>query len=312
MTTDRAEVDLRLQTLKYGIFTVLFTPHSFQLEFAEGDASVKLYEPFEIAWPDGSSELFDPSEGGTNPTSLRLIASLLRARIVESVAGVERAVLKIVFDNGIRFDFSPGDEPYWDCEAWDIKTPEGDTYRTEVDGTLLAWTSTGVMLYPPPGESDTQTPPGQVDAADVREIDLDMNAHLFGVTVYGASVQLETRAGSIYLAGPFTVTDVDGESFVFDPEKLEDDDVAGAILALLIDHVIESAVLKPETSEFTVTLKGGGRLDWKAPTTAQAQFSAKHHNGREFWSKGDGTVYWYGGPEGTHPKFVVGGPRKGE
>jgi hypothetical protein len=315
MTTQIRTKNLQLDT-DTGLVTMLdFGTHMFGLHTLEG--RLTLHAPFFINWPDGSRDLFEPSRPANNPVAHRLLDSLLGAHIIRAVAGVERADLQVAFDNETVFEFRlTGNGP----NSWYAENPNGVQFVAEATGELRWWGGAD-LDDEADGEGDNadepafavEAPePAPSGASDARVIDLEIGEHIYGITVYGTSVQLETRGGSIYLAGPFTVTDADGEDFTFDPQNLADDSVAGALLAVLIDHRVDSYILNPDTSELSVTLTGGGGLTWKASSPAQAQFSAKLRNGREFWSKGDGTIYWYGGPEGTQPKFLVGGPSKSD
>ena len=303
MSDNTDERDLRLNSEDDTVFVVEFSTQWFLFQL--GNARVTLRTAFEIVWPGGATEEFDPAMSATNPTSARLLAALMGAKVTRSVAGIEHAYLRIDFDNDLHINYDPTGS---DWEDWEVTDPAGILYIALPDDSM-----TWFEKEAPKADEPELPPVAWYEGDEPRVIDLEIPDHIYGITIYGSSVQLETHGGSIYLAGPFTVTDADGEVFDFDPENLRDDTIAGPLLNVLIDHRVESYILKPDTSEFAVTLKGGGgRLDWKASTPAQAQFSAKLRNGRQFWSKGDGTIYWYGGPEGSHPKFLVGGPKKSD
>ncbi|GAA4162779.1 hypothetical protein GCM10022286_22220 [Gryllotalpicola daejeonensis] len=324
MTND-TERDLRLDRASSPVSGVLFSEWSVEVEL--GDSSLILRAPFGVTWADGSVAPFDPRSVASNPDAARLLSELLGAKVTRSVAGVERSYLQVEFDNGARIHFEPADSGWEEWEVRDfedvlyIGLPHGETAwftpapkqaagaTSKQPSTAAGATTTPETPAPAPAPSPAADEPAWYDGDEPRVIDLEISDHIYGVTIFGASVQLETRGGSIYLAGPFQVTDSSGEVFEFDPTRLRDDTVAGAILSVLIDRKMGQITLKPDTSELTVTLASGAGLSWKASSAAQAQFSAKLRNGRQFWSKGDGTIYWFGGPEGTQPKFLVGGPK---
>jgi hypothetical protein len=299
------------------VFTIAFQPGSVRLWFGDAGTYLEVSGVWRLTWPDGSVSDYDTGPGGRHPDTPRLMDALAEAHIVSAHADIDTAVLDVEFDSGLRLHYEPTGSPY---EEWQAQNRDGRTY-VALPNNELTWFPG--RSEPAEGAEHAEAANATIDPGeeaavhryrgdDPRVIDLEIAEHIYGITVYSTSVQLETRDGSVYIAGPFTVFDTDGESFPFDPAHLRDDPLAGALLSILIDHRMGSMTLVPETSELTVTLAAGGGLRWKASTPGHGQFSAKLRTGRQFWSRGDGTVYWYGGHEGTHPKFLVGGPKESD
>jgi hypothetical protein len=203
----------------------------------------------------------------------------------------------------LRLDFEPQRDDY---EYWDSYSIKG--------------VRTYAVIGKPPQQGEGPRPDrigledleeqGTFDAPREGErlIDLELSDVVYGVTLHAESMQLETRIGDLFFAGPVRITDPNGVEGVFDPKFAATDATTGAVLKLLIDSTIELAALAPDSSRLDVRFTDGLRLIWNAPSAQQGLFRARNKSRREFWSKGDGTIYWYGGPEGTQPKFLVGGP----
>ncbi|MCL2515254.1 MAG: hypothetical protein FWD85_05555 [Microbacteriaceae bacterium] len=144
---------------------------------------------------------------------------------------------------------------------------------------------------------------------DKRLLDLAVSGSVYGVAAHVDSITLQTRSGDIYFAGPFTVTDPAGAELEVDPADRRSGTLWMAF-DRLIANTIETAALCPETSELVMAFTDGSRLDWKKSSDAQGQFRARTSAGRQFWSVGDGTVFWFGGEPGARPHFFIGGPKK--
>ncbi|GAA4169904.1 hypothetical protein [Gryllotalpicola koreensis] len=279
-------------------------PDGIRIMFVQGGAYLASGGTWHITWPDGSHYEFASDSGmGKDPETGRLMGTLL-ADAVTLARADEHSKLAVDFESGLRLEFEPqrGDYEYW------------DVYSTK------GMRSYAVMGKPPKqGEGPR---PDRIGLEDLeaegtfdpprdgeRLIDLELADVVFGVTMHAESMQLETRSGDLFFAGPVQLTDPNGLTGVFDPTFAASDTTTGTVLKLLIDSTIELAALAPDSSRLDVRFTDGLRLVWNAPSAQQGLFRARNRSGREFWSKGDGTIYWYGGPEGTHPKFLVGGPK---
>jgi hypothetical protein len=143
-----------------------------------------------------------------------------------------------------------------------------------------------------------------------RLLDLSISGRIYGIAVHVDSLTLQTHSGDIYFAGPFSIRQADGTRHDIDPA--DRDETLVAALDRLITNTIKIAALCPETSELAVSFDDGSQLDWKRPSDGQGMFRARSDDGRQFWSVGDGTVFWYGGTPGTHPHFFIGGPKQSD
>ena len=284
----------------------LFYPDGIRIMFVMGGSYLASGGTWRLTWPDGANYDFRSDCGmGGDPETGRLVANLIAAEVTEAAADDE-STLTVAFANGLRMVVTPKADDY---EKWDSYSPEGVyTYavvgkrpvqaaRPRPDRIGLEHEGDRVPVPPEPGE---------------RLIELDLADRVYGVTMHAESMQLDTRSGDLFFAGPVLIEQSGGASGVFDPKFAASDESTGAVLKLLIDNTIESALLAPDSSKLDVRFTDGLRLLWNAPTAQQGLFRARIADRREFWSKGDGTIYWYGGPEGTHPAFAVGGPRKSD
>ncbi|AYG03615.1 hypothetical protein [Gryllotalpicola protaetiae] len=280
-------------------------PDGIRIMFVQGGAYLASGGTWGVTWPDGTGHRFVADAGmGNDPETGRLMGTLL-ADVVESARSDEKSKLAVVFKSGLRLDFHPQPDDY---EYW-------DSYSTK-----------GVRSYAVIGKAPGQNEgprPDRIGLEDVeaegtfeppiegeRLIDLELSDVVYGVTVLAESMQLETRSGDLFFAGPIEVTDPNGLRGVFDPKFAATDSTAGAVLKLIIDGTIEVATLAPDSSRLDIRFTDGLRLIWNAPSAQQGLFRARNRSKREFWSKGDGTIYWFGGPEGTQPKFLAGGPKR--
>lgn len=279
-------------------------PDGIRIMFVQGGAYLASGGTWGITWPDGTTYRFAADSGmGEDPETGRLMGTLL-ADAVTAARADERSRLVVDFESGLRLEFDPQREDY---EYWD------------------AYSTKGVRSYAVPGKPPVRNKGPRPDligledlettgtfdppAEGERLIDLELADVVYGVTLHAESMQLETRSGDLFFAGPILITDPEGRSTIFDPKSAATDAATGAVLKLLIDSTIELAALAPDSSRLEVRFTDGLRLIWNAPSAQQGLFRARNQSRREFWSKGDGTVYWYGGPEGTHPKFLVDGPK---
>lgn len=279
-------------------------PDGIRIMFVQGGAYLASGGTWSITWPDGTIYRFAADSGmGEDPETGRLLGALL-SDVVTAARADERSRLVVDFESGLRLEFDPqhGDYEYWE-----------------------AYSTKGVRSYAVPGEPPVRNKGPRPDligledleatgtfdapAEGERLIDLELADVVYGVTLHAESMQLETRSGDLFFAGPIQITGPDGRSTIFDPKFAATDAATGAVLKLLIDGAIELAALAPDSSRLDVRFTDGLRLIWNAPSAQQGLFRARNRSRREFWSKGDGTVYWYGGPEGTHPKFLVDGPK---
>jgi len=286
------------------VWTIAFQPGSIRLWFGEGGTYLEVSGVWDLAWPDGSTSEYDTDSAGRHPDTARLIESLAEAHVVTAVADTETSVLDVEFDSGLKLHYEPTDSPY---EEWQA--------RNRDDRTYVCLTTNRLTWFPADSESSAadEAAPEEVawyEGSAPRVVDLEISDRIYGVTVHAESVQLETWTGTIFFAGPFTITDEAGEPHRFDPKLKASDPHTGEVLELLIDSQIETAALTAETSELDVSFTDGKRLTWAAAAKGQGHFMARHKNGRQYWSASDGGVFWYGGPKGTHPTFLVGGPKK--
>lgn len=285
------------------VWTIAFQPGSVRLWFGEGGTYLEVAGVWSLTWPDGSSSDYDTDCAGRHPDTAKLIEALAEVKVVSATADTETSVLDVEFESGLKLHYEPTDSPY---EEWRAHNRDDRTY--------ISLTTNRLTWFPaddePSAHDDADA--GQVEWYDgdaPRVVDLELSDRVYGVTVHAESVQLETWIGTVFFAGPFTVTDEDNRSHRFDPKLKTTDPDTGKVLDLLIDSHIEIAALTPETSELEVAFADGRRLSWSASEKGQGHFMARLKNGRQFWSANDGSVFWYGGPKGTHPKFLVGGPK---
>jgi hypothetical protein len=294
------------------VWTIAFQPGSVKLWFGDGGTYLEVSGRWRLTWPDGSASDYDTASGGRHPDTARLIDALAESHVVSAEADVDTSILDVEFDTGLKLHFEPTDGPY---EEWEARNRDGRLYIA-LPSNELTWT------LGQEGAHDDREKAEEAEAesaaatwyegTEPRLIDLELADRVYGVTLFAESLELLTRSGSLFFAGPFTVTESDGSRLDYDPRDKCTDPSTGPVLDRLIDTTIETATLIPETSTLAVTLTDGGRLDWCPPSAAQGMFRARTHAGREFWSRGDGGVYWYGGPAGSHPRFLVGGPREDE
>ena len=185
-----------------------------------------------------------------------------------------------------------------------------DSYESRVirnpDGTYAiprGWDGNEGFIPPQLGEIEWYEDDGK------RLVDLAISGRIYGVTVHVDSLTLQTHAGDIYFAGPFSIRDADGAEHDIDPG----DRTSGSLWTAfdrLITNSIQAAALCPETSELAISFENGLQLDWKKSNDAQGQFRARNSDGRQFWSVGDGSVFWFGGDPTRHPRFFIGGPKR--
>jgi len=262
---------------------------------------------WKVTWPDGGEYRFSSDHGmGKDPETGRLVQAVTAATITEAWSD-ESSVLTAGFDSGVRLRIEPHADNY---EDWDTYSRRG--FRTfAVLGAAPEQSpgprpdSIGLVAD---GLASEILPPSDGE----RLIELDLTDRVYGVTMHAESMQLDMRSGDLFFAGPVLIEQPGGASGVFDPKFAASDESTGAVLKQLIDNTIDSALLAPDSSKLDVRFTDGLRLLWNAPTAQQGLFRARTADRREFWSKGDGSIYWYGGPEGTHPRFVVGGPKKSD
>jgi hypothetical protein len=298
------------------VLTIAFQPGSVRLWFREGGTYLEALGLWQLTWPDGSVSDYDTASGGRHPDTARLIDALAESHVVSAEAEVETSILDVEFDTGLKLHFEPTNGPY---EEWEARNHDDRLYIA-LPSNELTWTLGREEQADDPEEPEDPEPepqhesgsPRWYEGTEPRLIDLELADRIYGVTLFAESLELLTRSGSLFFAGPFTVTESDSSCLEYDPRDKRTDATTGPILDRLIDTTIEAATLVPETSTLAIRLTDGGRLDWSAPSEAQGMFRVRTHDRREFWSKGDGTIYWYGGPEGTHPTFLLGGPRENE
>jgi hypothetical protein len=298
------------------VWTIAFQPGSVKLWFGDGGTYLEVSGIWALTWPDGATSHYDTVSGGRHPDTARLIDALAESHVVSAEAEVETSILDVEFDSGLRLHFEPTDGPY---EEWEARNRDDRLYialpSNELTWTLGREEQAEDLDEAGEPEREPKTAPRDphwYEGTEPRLIDLELADRIYGVTLFAESLELLTRSGSVFFAGPFTVTKSDGSRLEYDPRDKRTDAATGPVLDRLIDTTIEAATLVPETSTLAIRLTDGGRLDWSAPSEAQGMFRVRTHDRREFWSKGDGTIYWYGGPEGTHPTFLLGGPREND
>jgi hypothetical protein len=290
------------------VSSIAFQAGSVRLWFRMGGSYLEISGKWAVTWQGGETAVYDTDLAGRDPQTPRLIDALAQAHILTAIADTETSVLDVEFDSGLKVHFEPTDGPY---EEWEAFNQAGRTYFAMPNNELNWYPAEKEAVSPDaPAESAGHADVEWYEATAPRVVDLDLSDRVYGVTVHAESVQLETRVGTVFFAGPFTVTEPSGTTWRFDPKDKSADANTGKVLDLLIDNSIDLAALTAQTSELRVTFADGTRLDWSAASKGQGHFMARQRGGRQFWSGDDGGVFWYGGSKGTHPKFLVGGPKK--
>lgn len=282
------------------VWTIAFQPGSLRLWFTEGGTYLEVSGVWELTWPDGSSGDYATNLAGRDPATPRLIDSLAGSTIVSAQAELESSILDVEFDSGLRLHFEPTDGPY---EEWEARTRDDRTYIA-LPSNELTWFEEDRTPFPPD--------PDWYRGTDKRLIDLEISERVTGVTVSHGSVDLLTRNGHLYFVGPFSLVSGSGVLLEYDPDARAAGAGSDAVLDCLLNNTMTLASLVPETSELAISFTDGSRLDWKPARIDRGQFGASNHDGRKFWNLVDGRIAWFGGPKGTYPKFLVGGPKESE
>ena len=289
--------NLGLDGLK--VWTIAFQPGSARLWFGEGGTYLEVAGVWNLTLPDGSSIDYVTQLAGRDPATPQLIDALAGSRIVSAEAEIESSILDVRFENGVHLHFEPTDGP---GEEWEAKNGDGRVYIALPDNELT-WVEDDRPPFPPE--------PEWFAGADARLIDLEIAEEVLRVTLSDHNVELQTPKSSLLIAGPLTLTTSDGRTIEYDPATRGARGSTDALLDHLLNNAISLATIVPETSELAVNFNDGSRLDWLPSSDKPDQFCARNHDGRDFW-RASGSVAWFGGPKGSYPKFLVGGPRASE
>jgi len=284
----------------------------YSVDFHDGGVEVYLHEDGvltitgDLALTDSDGEIsWLAKEMGTSAATLRLLGGMLDATITSSQAETTDSSFDLEFDSGLKLHYDAIAEAQYGL--WRSLSPHGVELTCKAPGPL---SGRGLRDHQAEQNSLRDREPATPDADEGESlIDLELSQHVYGVTVFPNALELLTWDGTIYFVGPFLLSSQDGDGIRFDPAEKGGDAATGAVLDRLIDSTIVLAALAPETSALSVQFDDGSVLQWEAPTPEMSKFRARHRSGWEFHSRGDGTVYWYGGPAGGHPKFLAGGPR---
>ncbi|WP_022882451.1 DUF6188 family protein [Gryllotalpicola ginsengisoli] len=306
-------IDLGLSGIE--VTALEFDPNGIQLQLSAEGADFWVAGDLKLS-DDQGDVVWRPQDASSSPATLRLLGGIIGASITASTAESTDSSVDLEFDSGLKVHYDPMEDQDW--ELWESTAPDGRGFLCSAPGPL-----TGPDVpdeSEPLGEAAAEAPeeptpevsvePEWDEGTGQRLIDLELSERVYGVLVFADGIELHTRIGAIYIVGPFRLSWPDGTTAQFDSGQKERDKSTGKVLDYLIDNVIVLATVTPETSALSVQFEDGGVLQWTPTTPDMAQFRARHRNGWEFHSRGDGTIYWYGGPKGTHPKFLAGGPRK--
>jgi hypothetical protein len=295
-------IDLDLAGLD--VFSVEVRPDALHVAFMMSGSFLEVSGVLDVRWPSGESIRYD-ARVNRDPQLVRLLDELAGASVATAVADEDTGVLDVSFRNGLALHYEPTDGPE---EEWESNNPEGIHVICGADNSLIVFSRKVPTPDRTPEHDDAVPTAGVLGDQNERLLDLNLSLRVYGVSVFADAIELLTWDGTIFFAGPFTLASPGGGAIRFDPADKAGDVHTGAVLERLIDHEIALAAIAPETSGLTVQFRDGTVLRWAPPTPEMGKFRARHRSGWEFHSKGDGTVYWYGGPAGEPPKFLVGGP----